>query len=71
MSARYPYYLLADSQEGVEKESALTGQVPPAFDTENDIRKGFVYEKIPHVTLGSIANNPDIKVGASGLPPEK
>src|SRR5271157_2255537 len=28
-----------------------------------DIRKGFVYKRVPHVTLKSIANNPDIKEG--------
>jgi adenine-specific DNA-methyltransferase len=27
------------------------------------IRKGFVYKRVPHITLGSIANNPDIKEG--------
>ena len=29
MAARYPYYLLADSPEGVAKEAELTGQTPP------------------------------------------
>jgi len=28
-----------------------------------DIKKGFVYKRVPHVTLKSIANNPDIKEG--------
>jgi adenine-specific DNA-methyltransferase len=28
-----------------------------------DIRRGFVYKRVPHVTLKSIANNPDIKEG--------
>jgi adenine-specific DNA-methyltransferase len=63
MAARYPYYLLADSPEGVNKESELTGKVPPPYKTDNNIRKGFVYERVPHVTLGSIANNPEIKEG--------
>lgn len=31
--------------------------------TEGDIKKGFVYKRVPHVTLKSIANNPDIKEG--------
>ena len=30
-----------------------------------DIRKNFVYKSVPHVTLKSIANNPDIKPGMS------
>ncbi len=65
MAGRYPYYLLADSQEGVKKEAELTGLVPPAYQTDGDIRKGFVYKRVPHVTLKSIANNPDIKEGMS------
>jgi adenine-specific DNA-methyltransferase len=63
MSARYPYYLLADSDEGVKKEAELVGQTPPPYETKGDIRKGFVYKRVPHVTLKSIANNPDIKEG--------
>jgi adenine-specific DNA-methyltransferase len=65
MAARYPYYLLADSPEGITKESDLTGKVPANQKTENDIKKGFVYKRVPHVTLKSIANNPDIKGGMS------
>jgi len=63
MAARYPYYLLADSPEGIKKEVELTGKMPPEYKTEDDIRKGFVCKRVPHVTLKSIANNPDIKEG--------
>ena len=63
MGAKYPYYLLADSTEGIKKESELTGKIPPEHKTEEDIRKGFVYKRVPHVTLKSIANNPEIKEG--------
>ena len=64
MAAKYPYYLLADSPEGIKKEAELTGQDRPRrYQTDNDIRKGFVYKRVPHVTLKSIANNPDIKEG--------
>jgi len=108
MAAKYPYYLLADSTEGIKKEAEITGTIPPdsrrygfiapagspdytAASTEqkkhayigkasdnkvnegkedgyyispgNDIKKGFVYKRVPHVTLKSIANNPDIKEG--------
>jgi adenine-specific DNA-methyltransferase len=65
MAARYSYYLLADSLEGVRKEAELTGKVPPEYKTEGDVRKGFVYKRVPHVTLKSIANNPDIREGMS------
>ncbi|MBA3725543.1 MAG: site-specific DNA-methyltransferase [Armatimonadetes bacterium] len=63
MASRYPFYLLADSSEGVKKESELMNQVPPIYVTRNDIRKGFVYQRIPHVTLKSIANNSEITEG--------
>ncbi|PIZ20869.1 MAG: site-specific DNA-methyltransferase, partial [Deltaproteobacteria bacterium CG_4_10_14_0_8_um_filter_43_12] len=63
MAAKYPYYLLADSPEGIKKEAELTGKFAPPQRTDNDIRKGFVYKRVPHVTLKSIANNPDIKEG--------
>ncbi len=65
MSAKYPYYILADSPEGIKKETELTGKVPPEYGTYSDIRKGFVYKRVPHVTLKSIANNPDIHEGMS------
>jgi len=63
MSAKFPYYLLADSKEGLLKESELSGVTPPDYKTEHDIKKGFVCKRVPHVTLKSIANNPDIKEG--------
>jgi adenine-specific DNA-methyltransferase len=63
MTAKYPYYLLADSPEGAAKASEVTGQLPSRQKTEGDIRKGFVYKRVPHVTLKSIANNPDITEG--------
>ena len=65
MARRFPYYLLADSPEGVKKETELTGKIPPPYETHHDIKKGFVYQRVPHVTLKSIANNPDIKEGMS------
>lgn len=67
MSARYPYYFLADTKEGIEKEAEVNGQKLSMTmpKTDGDIKKGFVYKKVPHVTLKSIANNPDIKEGMS------
>jgi len=60
MTARFPHYLLADSPEGIEKLAELAGQFPSHGQTQGDIKKGFVYRKVPHVTLKSIANNEDI-----------
>jgi len=62
MGARYAYYLLADSRDGQLKEAALTETVPSSQPTRGDIRHGFVYERVPHITLKSIANNAEIDV---------
>ncbi|MFI5623460.1 site-specific DNA-methyltransferase [Nocardioides sp. NPDC051685] len=65
MGSRYPWYLLADSAEGHKKEQSLTAQTLPRAEFGNDIRQGFVYDRVPHVMLKSIANNPDIREGMS------
>jgi adenine-specific DNA-methyltransferase len=65
MGAKYPWYLLADSADGHAKEQSLTAQVLPQQQFADDIRRGFVYERVQHITLKSIANNPDIKEGMS------
>ena len=62
MGARYPYYLLADSRDGQIKEAEISRKVPSEASTYNDIRQGFVYERVPHITLRSIANNAEIDV---------
>jgi adenine-specific DNA-methyltransferase len=60
MGARYPYYLLADSPEGQAREAEAAGKVPSSKPTDGNIRLGFVYERVPHITLKSIANNAEI-----------
>ncbi|MCI0536860.1 MAG: hypothetical protein L0Z50_16710, partial [Verrucomicrobiales bacterium] len=89
MAAKFPYYLLADSEEGWRKEMeaagkfvaqasspASSGGVPAASagsgdapatrsrdgsaTFESDIKRGFVYKRVPHVTLKAIANNEEI-----------
>jgi adenine-specific DNA-methyltransferase len=60
MSAKFSYYLLADSPEGIAKEAEITGILSPINETQSDIRRGFVYKRVPHVTLKAIANNPEI-----------
>ena len=62
MGARYPWYLLADSPEGRRKEAEITQRAPSEAPTGGDIRQGFVYERVPHITLKSIANNAEIDV---------
>ncbi|MCW5260238.1 site-specific DNA-methyltransferase [Verminephrobacter eiseniae] len=62
MGARYPYYLLADSREGQLKEAEVTRNSPSTAPVHGDVRQGFVYERVPHITLKSIVNNAEIDV---------
>jgi len=62
MGARYPFYLLADSREGQVKEAEVTRTVPSSAPTRGNVRQGFVYERVPNITLKSIANNVEIDV---------
>ena len=62
MGARYPFYLLADSREGQLKEAEVTRAAPSSQPVQGNIRHGFVYERVPHITLKSIANNAEIDV---------
>jgi adenine-specific DNA-methyltransferase len=62
MGARYPYYLLADSRDGQLKEAEVTRHAPSSAPTRGNVRQGFVYERVPHITLKSIANNAEIDV---------
>jgi adenine-specific DNA-methyltransferase len=62
MGARYPFYLLADSREGQMKEAEVTRTVLSSQPVHGNIRQGFVYERVPHITLKSIANNAEIDV---------
>jgi adenine-specific DNA-methyltransferase len=62
MGARYPFYLLADSHDGRMKEAEAARSTPSSQPVHGNIRHGFVYERVPHVTLKSIANNAEIDV---------
>jgi adenine-specific DNA-methyltransferase len=62
MGARYPYYLLADSKEGQAKEGEVTLKAPSTKPAYGNLKHGFVYERVPHITLKSIANNAEIDV---------
>ncbi|MBN9433605.1 MAG: site-specific DNA-methyltransferase [Bosea sp.] len=60
MGARYPWYILADSREGQMKEAEITRSLPATTPTYGRLRHGFVYKRVPHITLKSIANNAEI-----------
>ena len=62
MGAKYPSYILSDSKLGQAKEAELTRSLPSSQPTHGNIRHGFVYERVAHVTLGSIGRNTEIDV---------
>ncbi len=62
MGARYPFYVLADSRDGQIREGAASRTARSEAPTQGNIRQGFVYERVPHVTLKSIANNAELDV---------
>ncbi|MCF6211959.1 MAG: site-specific DNA-methyltransferase [Gammaproteobacteria bacterium] len=70
MGARYPYYLLADTPEGQQKEAEIARAAPSSSLTYGRISQGFVYQRVPHITLKSIANNAEIDVIWERFQPE-
>ena len=44
------------------KEAEVTRTAPSSQPVHGNIRHGFVYERVPHITLKSIANNAEIDV---------
>jgi adenine-specific DNA-methyltransferase len=62
MGGRYPYHLLNDSADGQRRLAEVEGREPSSLATSSDIRQGFVYQRLPHVTLRAIVNNAEIDV---------
>ncbi|WDP91067.1 MAG: site-specific DNA-methyltransferase [Desulfobacter sp.] len=62
MGARYPFYLLSDSKEGQDREAEITRTPPSETPTFGNIRQGFVYERVPHITLKAIASNAELDI---------
>jgi adenine-specific DNA-methyltransferase len=62
MAARYPSYLLQDSEEGAQKEGELVGRPPKDGPFGHSVRQGFIYERVPHIQLGDIARNAEIDI---------
>ena len=62
MGARYPFYLLSDSVEGLAKEAQISRREPSSQPVYGKVRHGFVYERVPHIMLSSITNNAEIDV---------
>ena len=53
----------AADDPSTEKTKARKESGDESPHSKSDIKRGFVYKRVPHVTLKSIANNPDIKEG--------
>lgn len=62
MGSKYPYYILADSEKGHEKEQDITGEIINKGKPLNDIRQGFVCQRKARIYLRDIANNTEIDV---------
>ena len=62
MGARYPYYLMTDSAEGKVKDAEISRRDIVESPSFGDVRQGFVYKRVPHITLRDIANNAEIDV---------
>ncbi len=60
--ARYAYYLLVDSPDGRRREAEITRTALLDGATRGDVRQGFVCERVPHITLKSIADNAEVDV---------
>lgn len=63
MGAKYPAFLLRDSAEGqarMEKEGWADPSAEKRPHYDRDVAQGFVCERVPHITLKAIANNPAI-----------
>lgn len=71
MWACFPWYLLADSEAGRSKAHELWGEEQPAQPPSHDIRLGFLWQRVPHITVRSIAQNPDIDPSMSRDAAEK
>lgn len=67
MSVEYPRYIFrherhVDEQWGRRWITIDTSRVALAQPVRGNIRHGFVYKRVPHITLKSIANNAEIDV---------
>lgn len=79
MGARYPFYALKDSEVGALADEELRRQrklsseematVRGTGPFSNNIANGFVYHRVAHVTLKSIASNAEIEVITASYQP--
>ena len=61
-TATFPYWTLADSADGAHQEAELSGKplaLPPTGGWGNDPAGGFIYERVPQVSAGTLAYDRD------------
>lgn len=63
MSATFPYYILKDSRSGQLCEAKNYNEPLKVSNTGNNIRHGFVYERVPKISVkNSITDNGEIDI---------
>ena len=62
MGARYPYYLLVDSREGQLKVAQINDKAPSEKPVNGDLRQGFVYQRVPNISLKTLVNHSEVDV---------
>lgn len=67
MTATFPYYILADSNEGRLRECELSGRavLDDLPEPTRKVSRGFVYERLKHIKMSDITKNEDIVAGMS------
>ena len=66
MAGRFPYYYLADDYpqaSAIAADEDIKAHVrrnAPTAGSTQDVRKGFIYKRVPHITLKAIAHNEEI-----------
>lgn len=62
MAAKFPFYIIKDSREGRLIESTISNNKVSLSGTSNSLKLGFIYHRMPHVTVKDIANNSEIDI---------
>ena len=62
MGGKFPYFIKKDSREGQIKEAELNNKPVNLSVTSGSLTMGFVYKRVPHITLKSIAQSENIDV---------
>ncbi len=70
MGGQFPYYYKKDSQDGLIAEAAKFNKPLSTHQTSGSLSYGFVYDRVPYITLKDIANNEQIDIIYDKYEPE-